>query len=359
MEHAINDLYRKAVEQEKIRPVGQPKIEIKKFVPYTALEFEVTQEVIGEVSLPNYKTMKLAKPKVDVTAEQVNNVLNDLKSRMAERKEVNRPSKDSDELLIDFSGKDTDGKPIAGTDGKDYPLVLGSGSFIPGFEEQLIGLKAGDNKEFDITFPKDYGVAAMQSKKVTFKVDVKKVNELASPKLDDVFAKKAGPFTSLSELKTDIKKQLSLEGETRAQQNYENELIGKIAEKTTVQLPKSMIDDQIEHMEAEEKRNLTYRGQTWHEHLEAEGLTAEQHRERQRPDAELRVKAGLVLSEIAAKEGLTVSDQEIDDRIAELKQQYQDAAMREELDKPESRNDLAARLLTEKTIAKLTQYASK
>ena len=359
VEHAVNDLYRKAVEQEKLRPVGQPQIELKKFVPYTTLEFDITQEVIGPVKLPNYKAVKLAKPKVSITAEEVNNVLKNLQTQMAERKAVERPAKNGDEVVIDFSGKDADGQPIAGADGKDYPLTLGSQNFIPGFEEKVVGLKPAASKEFTVTFPKDYGVPALQSKPVTFKVTAKKINELVLPKLDDELAKKAEPFTSLAELKADIKKQLQMERQNQADRQYENELISKIASKTEVEIPKGLIDDQIAHMEAEEKRNLTFRGQTWHEHLKAEGVTEEQHRERQRPDATERVKAGLVLSEIANQEGIEVSEQELNDKLAELKSQYQDATMQAELDKPENRQDIVARLMTEKAVAAVVGYASK
>jgi trigger factor len=359
MEHALNELYRRAIDQEKLRPVAAPKVELKKFVPYTILEFEADVETIGTIKLADYKNIKAAKKPVTVAAKDVNDVIADLLKRMAERTEVERAARNGDEVIIDFVGRDEEDKPINGADGKDYPLTLGSKSFIPGFEEELIGLKAAGEKEFKITFPQDYGVAALQNKKVTFKVTLKKVQELKEPKADDEFAKKAGPFKTLSELKADIKTQLKAEREREAQNQYENELIQKIVEKSSVEIPKVLIDEQMERLEEEEKRNLTYRGQTWQEHLEAEGVTEEEHRTRHKPEAELRVKAGLVLSEIADKEQITVEHEELDIRIQMLKGQYTDAAMQAELDKPESKQDIAARLLTEKTIAKLVDYASK
>lgn len=359
MEHAINDLYRRAIDQEQIRPVNTPNVQLKKFVPYTQLEFEAETEVLGQIKLPNYKAMKQARPKVTIIAKDVDEVINSLRTRMAERAEVERESKLGDELTIDFSGVDSDGKKIGGAEGKDYPLVLGSNTFIPGFEDHLLGVGAGQTKKFDINFPKDYGVAAMQNKKVNFTVNVIKVQELKSPKIDDEFAKKAGPFKSLAELKADIKKQLQIERQQQADNEYQTQLVRKIVEKSELAVPKSLVEEENLRLEDQEKQNLAYRGETWQEHLKAEGVTEEEHRQRHLPEAVERVKSGLVLSEIAAKEGLSVTPEELEIRLQILKGQYQDQQMQAELDKPENRRDIESRLLTEKTLAKLTEYAGK
>jgi trigger factor len=359
MEHALNDLYGRAVDTEKIRPVSTPDVQLKKFVPYTELQFEAVTEILGPVKLPNYKTIKLARKKVDITAADVAEIIKNLQARMAERTEVERPAKAGDELIIDFAGSDTDGKKVSGADGQDYPLILGSKAFIPGFEEELIGVKAGDSKTFDITFPKDYGVAALQSKQVTFKVDVKKVQELKEPKADDEFAAKVGPFKTLTELKADIKKQLRTERQGQADTEYNNELVRKIAAKTEIEVPKTLVEEENLRLEEQEKQNLVYRGQTWQEHLDAEGISEEEHRQRHYPDALERVKIGLILSEIAQKEGVTVTPEELEIRLQILKGQYQDPQMQGELDKPQNRRDIESRLLTEKTLARLASYASK
>jgi len=359
MEHVLNDLFTNAVDHEKLRPIGNPDVKLKKFVPYTEIEFEATLDVLGEVALPNYKTIKMAKPKVDVTATELSDVIAGLQKRLAERVEIARASKPGDELWIDFAGIDADGKPVAGADGKDYPLILGSNTFIPGFEENLLGAKTGDHKDFTLTFPKNYGVAALQGQKVDFSVDVVKVQELNEPKVDDEFAKKAGAFTSVKQLKDDIKKQVKSEKQFQADRNYENELVKKISDKAKVDVPAALVEEQLQFMEEEEKRNLAYRGTTWPEHLAQENVTEEQHRERHRPDAEFRVKGGLMLSEISQKEGIEVTPEELEIRLQLLKGQYQDPQMQDELNKPENRQDVMNRLLTEKTIAKLVEYASK
>jgi trigger factor len=359
MEHALNELYRKAISQENLRPVSQPKVELKKFVPFTEMEFSIEVATIGELKISNYKLVKVTKKPVSVTAAEVNEVLTNLQKRLAKREETKNPAKNGDEVVINFDGRDEKGKPISGAQGSDYPLILGSKSFIPGFEDEVIGLKSGDEKEFKITFPKNYGVKALQNKNVAFKVTVKKVQKLIEPKIDDNFAKQAGPFKTVAELKADVKKQLLAEREREIQRNYENEIIQKIVEKSSVEIPDVLIDEQLQRLEDEEKNNLVYRGQTWQEHLSEEGVTQEQHRERQKPDAELRVKAGLVLSEIAEHEQITVQPEELEIRVQMLKGQYKDPGMQAELDKPENQQEIASQLLTEKTIAKLVDYASK
>jgi trigger factor len=359
MEHALNDLYRGAVESQKLRPLGQPNVEVKKFVPFTNLEFEAQMDVIAPIKLADYKKVKLTKPPVNVAVKEVNDVIKSLQQRQAERLPVERAAKAGDEVIIDFGGNAKDGKPVAGADGKDYPLLLGSNTFIPGFEDHLIGLKVGESPEFTIKFPANYGVAALQGKDVTFKVDVKKISELVEPKADDAFAAQAGPFKTLAELKADIKKQLVLERQQQADREFENQLVQAITAKSTVEAPKSLVNEQILRAEEEEKRNLTYRGQTWQEHLKEEGVTEEEHRERNRPQTEERVKAGLVLNEIAEQEKIEVTPEELEVRLQVLKGQYQDPAMQVELDKPENRQEITGRIATEKTLQKITDYASK
>lgn len=356
---ALNRMYSEALADQKIRPVAQPTVNITKFVPFTTLEFEAEVESIGAVKLPDYSKIRLAKKPVKVENKDVEAVIENLRTRMAEKKETDRASKDGDEVWIDFEGRDAKSKePIQGADGKDYPLLLGSNTFIPGFEPNLVGLKVGEEKEFTLTFPEDYGVKALQGRKVTFKATVTKVKEVVKPKVDDDFAAKVGPFKSADELKADVKKQVTLEREQQNDRDYESELLGKITEQADVAVPKALVDEEISRLEREERQNVAYRGQTWQEHLAEEGVTEEEHGEKNRPGAEMRVKAGLVLAEIAEKEQIDVSREELQSRIAQLKQQYTDAAMQSELDKPENQREIASRIMSEKTIEKLVGFAS-
>ncbi len=359
MEHALNSLYGRAVVEQNLKPIANPKVEVKKLVPFTTLEFEVEVDVLGPVKLPDYKKMKLARQPAKVEAREVDEVVRSLQKQQSERKEVARAAKSGDEVLIDFKGVDAKGEAIKGAEGKDYPLELGSKTFIPGFEEKLVGSKTGDEKEFSLTFPKDYGVQAMQNQKVTFTVQVKKIQELSQPAADDEFAKKAGPFKTLAELKADIKKELLVQKERDSLANYQNELVNKITDKTQLNVPEALVEEQIMRAEEEEKRNLVFRGQTWQQHLEEEGTTEQEHRDRQRPGAERAVKSSLVLAEISEREKIEVTPEEVEVRIQLLKGQYTDPQMQAELDKPEAHRDISGRLRLEKTLDKLASYTSK
>lgn len=360
LEQAVNRLYIDAIQQENLRPVTSPQVSITKFVPFTTLEFTAEVEVVGDIKLANYKTIKLAPKAVNVTAADVNQVLDNLRGRAAEKKDVQRPAKAGDEVIINFKGADAKTKDaISGADGNEYPLMLGSKSFIPGFEDKLVGSKPGSTKTFILTFPKDYGAKPLQGREVSFTVEILKIRELVKPKLDDAFAKTVGPFKSLAELKSDIKKQLTAEKQQQAQQAYDNELLEKIAAKSTISLPKTLVEDEITRMEDEEKRNLAYRGQTWQEHLEEEGVDEAGHRETKRPAAEMRSKVGLILGTIADQENITVTPEELEIRMQLLKGQYTDPAMLAELDKPEARRDIHSRMMTEKTLDLLRTSATK
>jgi trigger factor len=359
LERAVNRLYLAALDHENLRPVDKPQIKINKFVAFDTLELEAEVEIVGEVKLADYKKIKLVKEKVSVDKEEVDEVIKNLLVRDAEKKDVERAAKDGDEAWIDFTGVDAKTKePIKGADGKDYPLLLGSNTFIPGFETNLVGLKAGEVKIFVLTFPKEYGVKALQNRKVEFTVTVTKVQEVVEPTLDDKFAAKVGPFKTVADLKGDIGKELLARKESNAEQKYTDDLITKIAEKSKVAIPEVLINEQIDRLEQDERQNLMYRGQTWKEFLEASGLTEESYRESQRPAAELRVKAGLVLSEIAELENLEVTPEELDAQIEALKARYSDAQMQAELAKPEGRRAIASRILTDKTVAKIKEYTA-
>lgn len=359
LQDAVNQLYSQALSTQKLKVIAQPEISIKKFVPFTTLDFEAKVPVLSSIKLADYQKIKKTKPQVKLMAADVDDVIVSLQQRQADKKDVDRAATNGDEVWIDFKGTDTKGQPIQGAEGENYPLQLGSNNFIPGFETNLIGLKPGTEKIFTLTFPKDYNPPALAGKKVTFKVTVTKVQEVALPSADDTFAAKAGPFQSLAELKADIKNQLQLEKQTQVDRQYESELIQEVSEKSTLTVPKMLVDDQVERTDRQVRRDLTSRGQTLSEYLTTEEQTEEQYKESLRPQAEQRVKASLVLAEIAEAEKIEVTNQEIQTQIQQLKSQYKDQAMQDELNKPENQREIANRILTEKTIHKLVGYAQK
>ncbi len=357
----VNELFLAAVTQERLKAVGQPALELTKFVPFTALEAKATIEVVGDIKLADYKKFKFKLEKQQATKEDVQAVVEDLLARDAERKEVERVAKNGDEVVISFAGKDAKtGDPIEGGKGDKYPLVLGSNTFIPGFEPELVGLKKGDDKSFTVTFPKDYGVKDLQNKKVTFDVDVLEVREVTKPEADDAWAGKLGPFKSLEELKADIERQIQSEKDAQAMRVLENQILGALADKSKLEVPETLVADEMHRMEQDERQNLMYRGVTWPDHIKASGKSEEDYRkDTYRNEAVRRVKTGLTLGEVAEAEGVTVSEAELNARMELLKAQYNDPQMQEELAKPEARRDISSRVLTEKTIAKLVDYATK
>lgn len=356
LDEAMTALYTAAARSEKLRPISTPKVTIKKFVPFTELEFDAEVTVVGKITLPDYKKIKVAKPDAKVADKDVMAVIENLQTRAAEKKDVDRAAKETDQVWIDFDGFDAKGAPIERADGKDYPLALGSNTFIPGFEPELIGLKAGDKKEFKLSFPKDYGVSSLQGKKVTFKVTVNKVQEVVKPKVDDAFAASLGPFQTVEQLKTDIQKQLQADKDDAARREHEAATLKAITDKSKIAIPEELVDEQVGLLVNEVRQNAIQRGQTYEEQLKVEGKTEEEFTKTVlRPEAVDRVKAGLVLSEIAEIEKITVEKEELDARINALKAQYNDDKMRLELDKIENQREIASRILTEKTIRFLTQ----
>jgi trigger factor len=359
LETVVNRYYVEALQIENLRPIEQPKISILKFVPFTNVEFSAEVEVVGDIDLPDYKKIRLSQKSIKVTDNDINKVLQNLQQKVADKTIVKRAAVKGDQVVIDFSGYDFKTKdPIRGAEGKDFPLVLGSDNFIPGFETNIIGLKAGDKKTFNLTFPKDYGVAHLRNRQITFEVNVKKVENVKLPDLNDNFASKIGPFKDLDSLKSDIQKQLYSEKQVETERDYENELLEKIANESTVAIPNYLIDEEVKRIEQEVRQNLAYRGQTWLEYLKEEGKSETEYLKSLRDPSEKRVKIGLVLTEVAEQEKINVSPQELDMRLQLLKGQYKDPAMQAELDKPEAKRSIYSRMLSEKTIARLCDYAT-
>lgn len=359
VEEAINHFYSESLAAQNIRALDRPKVEIKKYVPGQELEFTAEVEVMPPVKLGDYKKLRVKNDPEPVKDEDIDKVIENLRLRAATKEDVDRPAKDGDEVWIDFDGKDAKGKAVAGASGKDYPLRLGSKTFIKGFEENLVGLKAGQSKTFTTTFPKDYAVKALAGSKVKFSAKLKQVKEVKLPEVTDEFAKTVGPFGSLLQLRGDVRNELTSQKLREADDKAKNELIGKLVEKSEVPVPELLLNDQIEHIKRDFTANLTYRGMTLKEYLIQEKLSEDAWTKRDVvPQAERRVKTGLILSAVAEAEGLAVEEDEIDAAIATHKAQHTDAGPDAEHDQPEFRRDTASRILTNKTLDTLLKYAT-
>ncbi len=355
MQHAVSDSYSQALIELKLRPVNNPEITLKSYVPYESLTFEAVTEVIGNIKLGKYSGLNIKREPVVVEKPEIDSVISNLQKQFADKQEVKRQAKLGDEVIIDFSGKYKDsGELISGASGKAFPLELGSKSFIPGFETKLVGVKAGDDKQIELSFPKNYQVSFLQGKKAVFDVKILKVNELKLPKLDDSFAAKVGSFKTFAELKKDIDKELRHKRSDDLEVKYQNQLIEAIVDTSEVDVPDVLIEDEIKRFENELRQNAAYRSQTWDEYLASEGLNQESFKELAKKQSELRVKSGLILSEVATRENIEVSEKELDERISKLKQQYaSDPSMQAELDKDQNRGDLRNRMMVEATVKKL------
>lgn len=356
-EDAVNSFVIDILEKEGVQPLDRPKVDMTKYVPDQTLEFTADVEILPAITLGDYKKFKATKTPAAVSEDDVTEVLERMRQGMAVKKPVERASKTDDEILIDFKGTDEDGKDVPGASGKEYPLTLGSKSFIPGFEEGLIGKKAGEHVDLPLTFPKDYHHKPLAGAKVTFAVDVKEVRAITLPELNDEFAKTAGPFKTVDELKADIKRELSDQKEREALDQLRDQLVEQLVKTSTVPTPEVLIADQMASLERDFVQNLLYRGMTLAQYLEQQNLAEDEWRNSELHDQAIRrVQVGLALAELSKVEKIDVSMDELNQRLGEMLQQYgSDAKFREQLDTPEARRDLANRIITEKTVDRLVE----
>lgn len=360
LDAALNRAVAEAFLNNDLQVLARPEVEIKKYVPGELLEFTAEADVLPEVKLGDYKKLKAKKAAVNVEKKEIDEVIERIQKGLSEKKEVKRAAKLGDEMVIDFVGK-KDGEAFQGGTGKDYPLVLGSNSFIPGFEDALIGLKAGDTKDVKLAFPKDYHAKDLAGQDVVFEVAVKKVNSVKLPALDDKFAAKAGPFTSMDDLRKDIKAEITAQAERKATDDLKDELVKQLVAKSTVSVPSVLRDDQIRSLEQDLRQNLMYRGRTLEQYFEEKGYADRDAwvKAEANDAADARIKAGLVLAQLSKELKIEATADELAAHINAYKQQYSNnPKMAKHFDKPEAQREVANRLITEKTIDKLVELNS-
>lgn len=358
-DQTLDDAISKAIAESfldnNIQAIDRPSVEIKKYVPGEQLEFTAEVEVLPKIKLGDYKKLAAKVEKATITAKEITDVLDRMRQGFAEKKEVDRAAKSGDEVVIDFVGK-KDGIAFDGGAATDYTLTLGSGQFIPGFEEGVIGHKSDETFDLTLTFPKEYQSAELAGQDVVFTVTLKKVLEPQLPELNDEFAKKAGPFDTIQDLKDDIKRELTAQRQREADDKLRDALITELIEKSEVPVPEILIDDQLRSIEQDFQQNLVYRGLTMETYLQSQGFKdADEWREKEaRPAAIRRVQAGLVLSEVSKAEAMSLTDAEIDEHVEVHKRQYaNDPEAVKQLETPDARRDIANHFLTEKTIDRL------
>ena len=325
-EDALNDsfgkYYAEMLSKEKdIYPVDYPRLTVEK-IDKTGVKFTAIIDVMPEFKVENYKGNTIKKDKVSVTVKEIDAelaLMQDRHARFVEK--TDRPVKDGDLINIDYSGS-VDGVKFEGGTAEDQELTVGSHSFIPGFEEQLVGMNIGEEKDINVTFPTDYHAKDLSGKLAVFKVKVLGIREKELPALDDEFAKEVSECNTLDEYKKSIKERLTADKQAQADHNAVDKLIETIVNGVELKVPAKMVDRQLDYIVRDMNNRLSSQGITLEAYLGYLNMTEDQFRADRRKDAEESVKTSLVLEEIVDKENITVEDSEIDAKIEEIAKMY-------------------------------------
>ncbi len=322
-EEAVNiilpDAYEDAVKEQKLDVVGYPEVELESCTK-DGVVFKCTVAVYPEVKLGQYKGLEAPKAEVKVAAADVNARLKEMADRNSRLVSVERAVKKGDTADIDFEGFDN-GVAFDGGKGENFDLEIGSGSFVPGFEEQLIGMKAGEEKDIDITFPENY-TPELAGKPVVFHVKVNEVKVKEVPAIDDEFAKDVSEFDTLKELKADIKKKMTAERTEAAQRAFEDVLMAKVAEGVEAEIPHEMVELQAERMMEQFKQQLAAQGIPFEQYLKMTGTTEADFRKQADGPAAEQVKMDLAVEAIIKAEGLEATDEDVENELKNVAEKY-------------------------------------
>lgn len=345
----------KVFESEKQPPIAVTKVNVTKYVPNESAEFTVEADVLPDVKLGDYKKLNAKMGEIEPTDADVQEIIDNIVKAYSEKVATKKKAALGDEVIIDFVGKRENGEEFAGGSAKDHHLELGSGQFIPGFEDTIVGHEPGDKFDIKVTFPKDYPEESLAGQPAIFETLVKQVNEIKTPKLDDELAKKCGNFKNVDELKADIKKNLQTQNQQRAYEAYREDLVQDLVKKSKVSAPEILINDQLRFIRDDLTRNVASHGMTLEQYLSRANTTMEEWEKQAKEIAEQRVKSSLVLQILAREQNIQASDDEVAAKIAELKDVYHNSKEAlESLKNPEVRQDIKNRMIIDKTLDFLT-----
>lgn len=315
--------YSQALQEQRIDPVGRPEVEVVTLKEDEPFVFKATVVAKPEVVLGQYKGLEVTKPAIVVSEEEVDKSLESMRNRQAKMVVVEDTElSNGDFAIIDFAGS-VDGVPFDGGEGKGYPLEIGSGSFIPGFEEQLIGAKAGDERDVNVTFPTEYHAADLAGKEAVFKVKVNDVKRKELPALDDEFVKDVSAFATVDELKADIRANLEKSAEQKAEREYYNSVLQTALDNMTVDIPEIMVEERVNHMIEDLDANLQSRGMKLDKYMEYAKMDIATLRSSYREAALNNVKTDLLLEAIAKEEDIQVKPEDIEAELSAMAQSYQ------------------------------------
>lgn len=322
-EIVANKAYTDALDQEKLIPVSDPKVEESTFEEGKDMELTIKVTLKPEPELGEYKGLHVEKEAVEVTDEAVEDAVNELRKRNAKMvaAEDDAVIEKGDFAIIDFAGT-VDGEAFSGGEGKGYPLEVGSNSFIPGFEDQLVGLKKGDSTDVEVTFPEEYFVKELAGKEAVFKVNIQDVKRRELPELTDEYVAANSDFKTVDELRANYKERMQKSAEENAKVAYERALVDLAVANAKFTVPEIMIEDRISQMVDEMKMSLESRKMTMEMYMQYTGMDMAKIRENQRPVAEENVKTDLVLDAIAKAENIQVDMADVDAEIAAIASQH-------------------------------------
>ena len=320
---AIPYAYEEAAKESGLEIVSRPEIDVVEIEKGKDFVFTATVAVKPEVTLGDYKGIEVEKKTVKVMAADVNAEIDKVREQNSRMITVeNRGIKKDDTAVIDFEGF-VDGEPFQGGKGEDYSLVIGSHTFIDTFEDQLVGKKAGEEVDVNVTFPEEYHEASLKGKPALFKVTVKEIKKKELPKLDDEFASEVSEFETLKEYKASVKKNLTERRKEEAKREKENEVVEKVVENITVELPEPMVDEQTQQMIQEFAGRLSSQGLSFDQYMQMTGMTVDALMGQMKPEAEKRIRTRLALEAIVDAEKIKATAKDIDKEIENMANMYQ------------------------------------
>lgn len=320
LEIAIPLTYTDAVHKEKIEVISKPKIKIISQEPF---KYEATVAVLPETEVKDYDKIKIKKENDKPEENEVKEAIKYMQKSFAEHKDVERPLKVGDRAEINFEGFDEKGVSLENTKSKNHPLIIGEKTLIEDFEKHLVGLKKDEIKEFTVTFPKKYHAKSLEGKKIKFTVEIKKTQEVILPNIDEKFVERVtGKKMSVKEFEEDVSKNIQARKKEEVKMKHENEFLEEILKRTKTEIPDALLEEEIEFMIDDIKREMSHRGLKFEDYLQHSKLTEDKLKEKYKDEAEKRIKLRLALNAIFRKEKFDIKDSEIKDEIDRITQYY-------------------------------------
>lgn len=322
-DHAVRKTFVQAIREKELPTIGQPHIHIQKLAPDNEFIYTAESAVLPKVDVGDYASFKTKKNSGTVKPEDVAKAVSELQEMFATEALVEREAKHGDKVVVDID-LFQDHVAIEGGSTKQHPVVIGSGHFIPGFEDQMVGVKGNETKTFTLTFPKEYHNAKLAGKPGEFTVNVKGVYEVTKPEVNDEFAKKAGKFESATELRAKLEENLRREADDKEDAVFERAVIDELIGKSKFgDLPDMLVETELEKMMHELEEQVTQQGGKWEDYLTATKKSADDLKKEFRPQAEKRVKAALLIREVSKKEAIVADPKLIDEEVATTKRMYE------------------------------------